>query len=60
MRDKRELALLIAYIDEYAVVRQLTGASAGEYYYLLKELCSVANLAQANGRKIPIGKCSES
>jgi len=37
------------YIDEHAVVRQFTGASAGEYYYLLKELYSVAGLVQANG-----------
>jgi RHS repeat-associated protein len=37
------------YIDEHVLVNQQTGAQAGEYYYLLKELYSVAGLANANG-----------
>jgi hypothetical protein len=37
------------YIDEHVLVNQQTGAQAGEYYYLLKELYSVSGLANANG-----------
>lgn len=40
-----------SYVDEHAVVRQLTGGDAGEYYYLLKELYSVAGAAVRRPRR---------
>jgi RHS repeat-associated protein len=49
MSNSCEGLVLPGYIDEHVLVNQQTGAQAGEYYYLLKELYSVAGLANANG-----------